>query len=63
MLDGNFKAELLRMRNPDDDVSLFDGKGFMVESTKYQHHLAHTPDAPKVQETSPGLAHIRIKKY
>ncbi|THH26719.1 hypothetical protein EUX98_g7467 [Antrodiella citrinella] len=44
MADGNFKAEQLTAKHPEDDVSLFDGKGFMVESAPYDAHLKATPD-------------------
>ena len=39
MMDGNFKAEHMKMRNPDNDVSLSDGTGFMVSRLPYEAHL------------------------
>lgn len=48
MADRNFKAEQLVTKHPEDDVSLFDGKGFMVESAPYDAHLKATPDRTAV---------------
>lgn len=39
MMDGNFKAEHMRMRNPENDVPLSDGTGFMVSKEPYESHL------------------------
>jgi hypothetical protein len=39
MMDGNFQAEHMRMRNPENDVPLSDGTGFMVSKKPYESHL------------------------
>src|SRR5258708_12697268 len=39
MMDGNFQAEHMRMRNPENDVPLSDGAGFMVSKKPYKLHL------------------------
>jgi hypothetical protein len=39
VFDGNFSAEQLRMKNPQDDVHLSNGDGFMVKTTEYKEHL------------------------
>lgn len=39
MLDGNFKAEHLRMKRPENDVPLSFGTGFVVEDMRYKEHL------------------------
>jgi len=39
MIDGNFQAEHMRMRNPENDVPLSDGTGFMVSKKPYESHL------------------------
>ncbi|KAF8267233.1 hypothetical protein EI94DRAFT_1701133 [Lactarius quietus] len=39
MMDGNFQAEHMRMRNPENDVPLSDGTGFMVSQMPYEWHL------------------------
>jgi hypothetical protein len=38
-MDGNFQAEHMRMRNPEHDVPLSDGAGFMVSKKPYESHL------------------------
>lgn len=44
VIDGNFKAEHLKMRNPSDDVSLTDGDLYMVSPDKYERHLHHAKE-------------------
>jgi hypothetical protein len=39
VVDGNFKAEQIKMRKPDDDVALIDGEGYMVTDRPYREHL------------------------
>jgi hypothetical protein len=39
MMDGNFQAEHMKMRNPENDVPLSDGTGFMVSKKPYESHL------------------------
>ena len=39
MMDGNFQAEHMRMKNPENDVPLSDGAGFMVSKKPYESHL------------------------
>ena len=39
IMDGNFQAEHIRMRNPENDVPLSDGAGFMVRKKPYESHL------------------------
>jgi hypothetical protein len=39
MMDGNFQAEHMKMRNPENDISLSEGTGFMVSRKPYQLHL------------------------
>ena len=42
VLDGNFKMEQMKMRNPGQDVRLRPGTGFMVEDKGYQSFLKQT---------------------
>ncbi|KAJ6623813.1 hypothetical protein B0H10DRAFT_1785558, partial [Mycena sp. CBHHK59/15] len=44
MVDGNFKLENLKMRNPEDDVRLSDGQMFFVGSVLYDEHVRITPE-------------------
>ncbi|KAJ6563254.1 hypothetical protein B0H10DRAFT_1966176 [Mycena sp. CBHHK59/15] len=44
VVDGNFKLENLKMRNPEDDVRLSDGQMFFVGSVLYDEHVRITPE-------------------
>lgn len=46
--DGNFVAEHLYMRNPEDDVALTDGDGYMVGCADYEQHLREAPEVREV---------------
>lgn len=39
-VDGNFHADHIKMRRPDLDVGLTNGRGFMVEERRYQQYLS-----------------------
>jgi hypothetical protein len=39
MMDGNFQAEHMTMRNPENDIPLSEGTGFMVSRIPYELHL------------------------
>jgi hypothetical protein len=39
MMDGNFQAEHMKMRNPENDIPLSEGTGFMVSRLPYELHL------------------------
>ena len=41
--DGNMKLVHLKMKRPEDDVSLSDGELFMVTWAPYAEHLVHAP--------------------
>ena len=47
-MDGNFQAEHMRMRNPENDVQLSDGAGFMVSKTPYELHLKSAVERQQV---------------
>jgi hypothetical protein len=38
-MDSNFQAEHMKMRNPENDVPLSEGTGFMVSQIPYELHL------------------------
>lgn len=38
-VDGNFHADHIKMRRPDLDIKLSNGRGYMVEDGKYQEYL------------------------
>ncbi|KAG1804565.1 hypothetical protein EV424DRAFT_1474441 [Suillus variegatus] len=50
VMDGNFKAEHLHATNPANEVSLMDGRGFMVGDALYKEHLAIAKDAMQCSE-------------
>ena len=50
IMDGNFKAEHMKMRNAHDDVSLGEGEEYMVDGHMYKAHLAIAKDAVDVSE-------------
>jgi hypothetical protein len=47
-IDGNFSADHVRMKYPENDVCLTNGQGYMVEDTRYQKHLAITTEVKQV---------------
>src|SRR5208283_1054880 len=48
VVDGNFKAEQIKMRRPEDDVALIDGEGYMVTDGPYCEHLREAVEAKEV---------------
>ena len=49
MMDGNFQVEHMRMRNPENDVPLSDGTGFMVSRKPYELHLKSAVERRQVR--------------
>ena len=39
-MDGNFHADHIKMRQPDLDVMLTNGQGYMVEEERYKEYLS-----------------------
>jgi hypothetical protein len=48
MMDGNFQAEHMKMRNPENDLPLSEGTGFMVSRIPYESHLKSAVERRKV---------------
>lgn len=48
MVDGNFTAQHMKMRKPEDDVSLSDGLAYMVTNEPYQKHIAQASNNEEV---------------
>ena len=48
VVDGNFHADHLKMKHPEDDVALSDGCAFMVKTEPYQEHLSESKDMKQV---------------
>ncbi|KAI0038755.1 hypothetical protein FA95DRAFT_1505108, partial [Auriscalpium vulgare] len=51
LMDGNFTAEHMKMRRPENDVALRDGLGFFVRRQPYQRHLAASVEAKPPKST------------
>lgn len=49
MVDGNFTAEHMHMRNPQDDVELTNGTGYFVERQPYEQHIRETIEVKQVK--------------
>ncbi|KIK71845.1 hypothetical protein PAXRUDRAFT_48138, partial [Paxillus rubicundulus Ve08.2h10] len=50
IMDGNFKAEHMHDKKPDDQVFLMDGMGYMVGQKKYHDYLKAAKDAPEMSD-------------
>ena len=47
-MDGNFTAQHMNMKKPENDVSLSDGLGYMVENLPYQTHITTASETKEV---------------
>ena len=47
-VDGNFHADHIKMRRPDLDVMLTNGRGYMAEDAKYREYLNVAKELPVV---------------
>jgi hypothetical protein len=56
MMDGNFQAEHMKMRNPENDVPLTEGTGFMVSRIPYESHVKSAAERWQVSPISGMLA-------
>ena len=45
--DGNFKQDHLRSKNPQDDVALSDGQGYMVGKEDFDQYISSAPVLPQ----------------
>jgi hypothetical protein len=48
VVDGNFTAQHMKMRRPEDDVPLSDGLAYMVANEPYQNHVAQAANNEEV---------------
>ena len=51
VIDGNFTADHLKMRHPENDVALSPGGQYMVEPTQYKAHLESAIDHREVSNS------------
>jgi hypothetical protein len=49
VVDGNFSAEHMKMKNPDQDIWLSNGMGYMVEWDRYKSHIDEAVVTHEVQ--------------
>lgn len=47
-MDGNFTAQHMNMKKPENDIALSDGLGYMVENGPYQTHIATAAENKEV---------------
>jgi len=47
-MDGNFQAEHMKMRNPENDAPLSDRTGFIVSKKPYESHLKSAVERQQV---------------
>jgi hypothetical protein len=59
VVDGNFSAEHLHMKNPNDDVELTNGTGYFVERQRYQQHIK---EAVEIRQVSPLVCCIVMQQ-
>jgi hypothetical protein len=52
MMHGNFQAEHMKMRNPENDIPLSKGGGFMVSWKPYELHLQSAFERQQVSSIS-----------
>lgn len=50
VVDGNFTAQHMKMNKPELDVSLSDGRGYMVSEAPYSIHLLQSLENREVSE-------------
>ena len=48
MVDGNFTAQHMKMRRPENDVPLSDGLAYMVADEPYQKHISQAANNEEV---------------
>lgn len=60
MVDGNFTAQHMKMRKPEDDVPLSDGLAYMVANGPYQKHVAQAANNEEVYNIGPFGCNLYI---
>lgn len=59
-MDGNFTAQHMKMRKPEDDIPLSDGLAYMVANEPYQKHIAQAADNKEVCIIGPQKHDLHI---
>lgn len=52
VVDGNFTAQHMNMRQPELDIYLSDGLGYMVTEAEYQAHLTSATESREVSQVA-----------
>ncbi|KAG1718837.1 hypothetical protein EDD22DRAFT_983478 [Suillus occidentalis] len=52
VVDGNFTVQHMKMKTPEDDVSLADGKGYMVTEGPYESHITESIEEKEACKSS-----------
>jgi hypothetical protein len=55
VVDGNFTAQHMKMRKPENDVPLSDGLAYMVGNGPYQKHIAQAANNEEVHQLDPSV--------
>jgi hypothetical protein len=56
VMDGNFKADHMKMHRTLDDVAISDGHGFMVGDKRYMQHIKASKEVKSVSSTLVDLS-------
>jgi hypothetical protein len=56
VVDGNFTAQHMKMRKPEDDIPLSDGLAYMVANEPYQNHIKQAANNEEVCVSGPWEA-------
>ncbi|KIK81364.1 hypothetical protein PAXRUDRAFT_156288, partial [Paxillus rubicundulus Ve08.2h10] len=48
IVNGNFSAQHMKMKIPEDDISLSNGLAYMVESSAYDDHISRSVEAKEI---------------
>jgi len=61
VVDGNFKADHVRQRRPEDDVWLTSGEGMTAEPTRYKAHLKLAKETKEARSVNLTPLSISLK--
>ena len=64
VIDGNFSAEHLKMKQPEEDIALSPGGRYMVEPKRYELHLSTGKEVKQVSiSKSISYCNLNITSY
>jgi hypothetical protein len=61
-VDGNFHADHIKMRRPEHDIKLTDGRGYMVEEAQYEQYLSVAKE-PRLVSRLINVAFVSLMNY